>query len=710
MTRWGICKAFGRFVCGLIFLSSLCIPTVAMSQMEAELWVHYYEEVWEGNSRSIVLRRRENVRRVYVPSANWQIFSDIIEQAYAAYSIVSPFLGPSRFAVSLLGEQGVAMLATYGQLNAPRVGAGLVTDLADMIGGNRYDRSGHAADFELNLDQASPQQRIVVLRWQVGAGDDIDTDWLENATVLPVPPINSPPLVQVSWLLPEELRWITSIGPQGGPYTGTGRNGGIRQIIVSGSDEHIVMRIVGPYHDDATGWWKIDTQLLPLRLPRCVSAGEEFGTPRNVVNHYPIPDNCSQEGTYPFLFAAKEEDCLSCLSSFMAVTVRIHNSCVNRGQGLAPNNGTCEVCTGEDVLDIVSGRCRPCPPGLTPDRVRDLVSCRIDDAPPDPRTKNCSLSVLGILDRPVNLVPPGTDEGQCTCVGTYDPDLILLAAQWQCPQCTSENQILLRGFCAICPSGTEPDETRTSCIGSVTSTGEIDEACNNHIQGRIAWDYQGNATWTTENIERLCAGSSNPTEPGNCFANVMHGDVDWGGGTRWNWRNALNLCAGTSNSQATIHCFQGEVSQGEDWGAAIQLCRSRPAVGVGDADSGVGSVFIPQQPFELPESQGSVGTVDVPTCKNTIQGQIAWNYLGNTQWSDANIISLCSDSPNPAEPGKCFNRVMHGGINWGGGTQWDWQNVISLCKGTDSADRTIECFQENIYRGMKWELAITQCN
>lgn len=41
------------------------------------------------------------------------------------------------------------------------------------------------------------------------------------------------------------------------------------------------------------------------------------------------------------------------------------------------------------------------------------------------------------------------------------------------------------------------------------------------------------------------------------------------------------------------------------------------------------------------------------------------------------------------QPARCFNRVMHGGINWDGRTRWDWRNAIDLCEGTTNADATV---------------------
>jgi hypothetical protein len=96
-------------------------------------------------------------------------------------------------------------------------------------------------------------------------------------------------------------------------------------------------------------------------------------------------------------------------------------------------------------------------------------------------------------------------------------------------------------------------------------------------------------------------------------------------------------------------------------------------------------------------------------CFDLVQGRIAWNYTGSTTWSPTNIQNLCRGTTQPREPPACFQRAMHGGINWGGGTQWQWQNALNLCQGTDNADATISCFQSKIAQGIGWPQAIPQC-
>ena len=95
-------------------------------------------------------------------------------------------------------------------------------------------------------------------------------------------------------------------------------------------------------------------------------------------------------------------------------------------------------------------------------------------------------------------------------------------------------------------------------------------ACHDAVQGRIAWDYNGNTSWGSSNLDRLCSGAKTSIQPAKCFEQVMHGGVSWGGGTNWQWANVLDLCEGTTNASATISCFEREKRSG--WQSAIETC------------------------------------------------------------------------------------------------------------------------------------------
>lgn len=207
-----------------------------------------------------------------------------------------------------------------------------------------------------------------------------------------------------------------------------------------------------------------------------------------------------------------------------------------------------------------------------------------------------------------------------------------------------------------------------------------ESVCFGQVQGRIAWNYEGNKNWNQDNIQLLCRGTSNAPEPGRCFDRTLHGEINWGRGTQWETENAINLCAGTNNADRTIDCFQRNIEQGNDWPDAIRVCE---------------------------RSAESLRAESL--CFAQVQDLIAWDYEENRKWNPANIQLLCRGTVNASEPGRCFDRTLHGGINWGNGTHWEWENAIALCTGTNDADQTIDCFQQSISQSNGLEAAILSC-
>ena len=97
-------------------------------------------------------------------------------------------------------------------------------------------------------------------------------------------------------------------------------------------------------------------------------------------------------------------------------------------------------------------------------------------------------------------------------------------------------------------------------------------ACRDYLQGRVAWNAEGDRTWEPANIYRLCQGGIG-IEPARCFSRLMRGDIDWGGGTNWEWRNAVDLCSASQDAHATVLCFEDRVRAGASWPNAIHSCR-----------------------------------------------------------------------------------------------------------------------------------------
>ncbi len=98
------------------------------------------------------------------------------------------------------------------------------------------------------------------------------------------------------------------------------------------------------------------------------------------------------------------------------------------------------------------------------------------------------------------------------------------------------------------------------------------------------------------------------------------------------------------------------------------------------------------------------------SCHDAVQGEVAWNYDGTTRWAEGNVDRLCEGAEDSAEPARCFQEAMHGGLRRGDeGTRWRWQDALALCQGTRDADATIACFRDRTRGGTAWREAIDAC-
>ena len=96
-------------------------------------------------------------------------------------------------------------------------------------------------------------------------------------------------------------------------------------------------------------------------------------------------------------------------------------------------------------------------------------------------------------------------------------------------------------------------------------------------------------------------------------------------------------------------------------------------------------------------------------CAASVQGKIAWNDAGDTTWDPQNVARLCRGAEGSVEPGRCFQQVMHGGVDWGGGKQWQWPDALALCAGTTDAKTTVVCLERSIRAGRPKTWAIAAC-
>jgi hypothetical protein len=96
------------------------------------------------------------------------------------------------------------------------------------------------------------------------------------------------------------------------------------------------------------------------------------------------------------------------------------------------------------------------------------------------------------------------------------------------------------------------------------------------------------------------------------------------------------------------------------------------------------------------------------TCRDAIQGNIAWDYRGSTDWNFSNLNSLCDGAEESTEPAECFWRAMHGDAK-AVGSPWDWSDASTLCRGTLNAENRIACFVESLAAGVSKSRAIRDC-
>lgn len=100
--------------------------------------------------------------------------------------------------------------------------------------------------------------------------------------------------------------------------------------------------------------------------------------------------------------------------------------------------------------------------------------------------------------------------------------------------------------------------------------------------------------------------------------------------------------------------------------------------------------------------------VSKTTCVDSVQGRIAWAGT-NKIWTSANLALLCKGAETSLAPGKCFQRVMSGAVDYGGGTKWLPTNALKLCGGATDADERIACFERKIGLRVAWQSAVEQC-
>jgi len=81
--------------------------------------------------------------------------------------------------------------------------------------------------------------------------------------------------------------------------------------------------------------------------------------------------------------------------------------------------------------------------------------------------------------------------------------------------------------------------------GTNSSANNLEQRCSGMIQGKVAWNQQGNKKWGGANIKNLCAGTTNPSQTINCFKKGIS--------THNNWQKAIADCKGSGRAASSTN-------------------------------------------------------------------------------------------------------------------------------------------------------------
>ena len=295
----------------------------------------------------------------------------------------------------------------------------------------------------------------------------------------------------------------------------------------------------------------------------------------------------------------------------------------------------------------------------------------------------------------------------------------------------------------------------TDCGGKpVPRARTAEERCFDKIQGKVAWNREGNVNWSKQGVKRVCRGTKNPTKRVECFKRSMNRHGDWqraanrcngttppprarsneekcfdkiqgkvawnnNGSTTWNAKNVRRVCRGTTNPSQRVACFKRGMNRHGDWQRAANRCN--------------GTTPPPR------------ARTNEEKCFDKIQGKVAWNRSGSTSWNPKNVQRVCRGTTNPTQRVACFKRGMNrhgdwqraanrcngttpvphartpeekcydmiqGKVAWNrnGNTRWADTNVRRVCRGTNTPSQRVACFKRNMNRHGNWQRAADRCN
>jgi hypothetical protein len=170
----------------------------------------------------------------------------------------------------------------------------------------------------------------------------------------------------------------------------------------------------------------------------------------------------------------------------------------------------------------------------------------------------------------------------------------------------------------------------------------MEQACYDNLQGKIAWNTAGNTNWAEANLRALCKGARAVKPRGACFQQNM---------PKIGWQAAVTQC-----------------SQLGQPGAAPQTAGAAPEPTRPPAPAPASAPVIAAAPVAASLPQGV--TKMEQACYDNVQGKIAWNTAGNTNWAEANLRALCKGARAVKPRGACFQQNM---------PKIGWQGAVKQC-------------------------------
>lgn len=245
-------------------------------------------------------------------------------------------------------------------------------------------------------------------------------------------------------------------------------------------------------------------------------------------------------------------------------------------------------------------------------------------------------------------------------------------------------------------------------------------ACRDYAKTRTTTNSRD--FWSGPTLSVLCNDAPRSAEPAKCFAR-MRAFVSRS--VQGDWR-AVWVCAGTVDANARVRCFvemrAAKVSVANATRRCLKTatvrcprCKAAPPRAVSAASVDRSQLVPPGAPGRRkivePGPVAATGAAPTPrhACGRAVQGQIAWNYSGETRWGGSNIEKLCRGATSSVQPARCFVLAMHGGVEHGRGTRWRWQDAVALCAGARNSASTIACFETQIGQGRSQADAIRRC-